>query len=450
MPRDRRACRAAPGLRGHARGHIARRAGRRACRAVAPTTTGADGVFRLGPASPGEGDARPRAAAAAIRARCRVKVAAGCPRSCCKVKPGASIAGRVIDGEGKPVGGVAVMATSAGPTRVDDDRQRHGDERRAGADQRRTARTFELRSSAGTYVLRVLDRGTPAAAARQADRGHASARPTRRPASTIAIDRPNGVIKGVVTGPDGKPLADAWVSVHQDLEAMHRGRDGRARRRPRRRRDVADGHRAVRRRRRQRRRPQAFAPALTDAQGRFESANLPHAKYEVIAEAQAGKLRGRAPTSRPTRPSRSRSPASPRSRAPCTARTALRGAVLGRARRPDRAPHVRSPTENSSSAGSTRAPTRVRVSGGDGNAEVKADVGPASPPPSTSRSPRTRSSSASSSIRRASPLADVGVTLIPDSGDGRVELSLEGPPPTSGPDGSSGSRPRPASQSSWR
>ena len=34
------------------------------------------------------------------------------------------------------------------------------------------------------------------------------------------------------------------------------------------------------------------------------------------------------------------------------------------------------------------------------------------------------------------PLANVGVTLIPDTGDGRVKISLEGPPPTSGADGS--------------
>ena len=47
----------------------------------------------------------------------------------------------------------------------------------------------------------------------------------------LAVDRPDGVIRGVVTGADGKPIADAWVSVHQDFEAMLGDDDGsRARR----------------------------------------------------------------------------------------------------------------------------------------------------------------------------------------------------------------------------
>jgi hypothetical protein len=34
------------------------------------------------------------------------------------------------------------------------------------------------------------------------------------------------------------------------------------------------------------------------------------------------------------------------------------------------------------------------------------------------------------------PLPDIGLAVVPDTGDGRIQISLSGPPPTSGPDGS--------------
>src|SRR6185436_2676708 len=85
----------------------------------------------------------------------------------------------------------------------------------------------------------------------------------------IAIDRPDGVITGTVTGPDGNPLADAWVSVQLDLGAMFESSQGdhaptEARMMVFENRDGAGGA------------PESsFPPALTDAQGRYAIRGLP-------------------------------------------------------------------------------------------------------------------------------------------------------------------------------
>src|SRR6185503_13345142 len=103
----------------------------------------------------------------------------------------------------------------------------------------------------------------------------------------LAVDRPDGVIRGVVTGGDGKPLADAWVSVHQEFRDMIDNASGRE--------EEGGSHMIM---------VEAsddgggdtggMAPALTDANGKFEIKNLARVPWTVVAEAKAGKLRGRA------------------------------------------------------------------------------------------------------------------------------------------------------------
>jgi hypothetical protein len=247
----------------------------------------------------------------------------------------------------------------------------------------------------------------------------------------IAIDRPNGVIKGVVTGPEGKPLADAWVSVHQDLEAMVEGvvdrgeREGESSQRTiTMSSDGEDGSES-----------QGYPPALTDAQGRFSITNLPHAKYEVIAEAQAGKLRGRVANITPDATIT----------IPVAGVTSLSGTVHGtNGATPLFTIELEGPTT------AARAFTdgkfqldrvdpgayTVRVTSPDGNAEAKVTVLPGQPATVDIALVANAIVVGKLVDLQGKAMGGVGVALIPDTGDGRVRLSLEGPPPTSGPDGS--------------
>src|SRR5690606_28827358 len=79
---------------------------------------------------------------------------------------------------------------------------------------------YELRGlSAGAYRMSALERGRPARL-RGAAPGVSLAARERKTGVDLAIDRANGVISGVVLDPEGKPLADAWVSAHQDFHSM--------------------------------------------------------------------------------------------------------------------------------------------------------------------------------------------------------------------------------------
>ena len=409
--------------------------GRGMPRFLAPVTTGADGVFRIGPASSGK---------ATLTARCArgdqgsmtVAVSVGMPEVVLNVKPGASIAGRVVDGDAKPVGGVTVMATKQGPsqsTMIVNGMVTSGVQALTSANG-----AFILHAlPAGTYQLRVLDRGRPVRLRGKPIEVTVGAT-DKKTGGEVAIDRPNGVIRGVVMGPDGKPLADAWVSVQQDLEAMlegvmgERGGDGPPGERTESRMvtvtsDDGDseggGGGSV------------VPPVLTDAQGRFTIANLPHATYEVIAEAQKGVLRGRVQN------------ITPDANVTITAAgvTTLSGTVTGAGgpaalfsielEGPTRA--ARTFTDGKFQLGRVDPGAyTLRVSGSDGNAEVKVTVEPGKPATVDVTLVANAVVVGKLVNPQGKPLANVGVALIPDSGDGRVRLSMDGPPPTSGADGS--------------
>ncbi|MEO8704724.1 MAG: carboxypeptidase-like regulatory domain-containing protein, partial [Kofleriaceae bacterium] len=261
----------------------------------APDTTREDGVFELGPALAGK---------AKLAARCpsgdqgslEIVVAAGMAEVIVKVTPGGTIAGRVVDGDNKPVAGATVMAAPAAPdkterTTIVNGMVTSGIQGITGANG-----SYELKGVApGTYRMGALDRGRPLRM-RKPVALVKLAGAEKKTGVDLAVDRPNGVIKGVVTGPDGKPLADAWVSVHQDFGGMLEGMRGagggddggppqsEGRMITVEATDTGDGGGAA----------NAFPPALTDASGKFEITGLHHSTYEVVAEAQAGKLRGRA------------------------------------------------------------------------------------------------------------------------------------------------------------
>lgn len=342
-----------------------------------------------------------------------------------EVKAGASIAGRVIDGKGQPVAGATVMAAPA------------GDERRvtvvngmvtSGVQAMTNAQgAYEILGLApGPYAMSALDRGRPLRSRGKPVRVTLT-EAEKKTGVDLAIDRPDGAIRGVVTGPDGKPLADAWVSVHQDLGAMledMRGND-----------DEGQGHSSTMTiSTSDDNEPTDFAPVLTDGAGKFEIRGLPHARYEVIAEAQAGALRGRAPNITPD--------------ATLTIQalglTSLAGTVHGasgptsvfRVELVGPTAAARTFTDGKFQFGRVDPGAyTVRVSSEDGNAEVKVNV--VANQPTTVDVPLVANAVVIGTVVDAEgkPLGGVGVVLIKDEGEGRTSISLEGPPPTSAADG---------------
>ncbi len=410
---------------------------------LGPKQTTADGEFTFGPASAGKAQMRARCPSGA-EGSMPIDVRVGMAPIILKVTPAASIAGRVIDGDAKPVAGATVMASLEGPsqrTMIVNGVVTSGVQGITGANG-----AYELVGmTAGTYTLAVLDRGRPL---RMRDGAvMVILGPTNKKTGVdLAVDRPNGVIKGVVMGPDKKPLADAWVSVQQDLDAMLEGivdREGGPRGAPGRgpapggdreertsmmtieaRDDDSEGAIGA-----------GFAPVLTDAQGRFEITGLPHARYEVIAEAQAGKLRGRASNVTPD--------------AAITIQvdgvTSLSGTVTGGSGpAPVFAVTLSGPTTAAQSF--TKGTFQfgrvdpgsytVRVTSSQGNAEVKVDVLPNQLATMTITLLANAVVTGKLVDAQDQPLAGAALTLVPESPDGRTQISIEGPPPTTGADGS--------------
>lgn len=243
------------------------RRGMRFMRFMGRVTSGADGTFEIGPIEEMKYSVQARCASG-DQGRASVDVKPGANDVVIAVKPGASIAGKVVDGDGRPVAGVTVMATS-----------QDGEERTMIVNGVVTSGVQALTNGAGAYELRGLEAGTYRLSV--LDRGRPMPMKSKPPKVVLAgtdkktgvdmtVERPNGVIKGVVVGPDGKPMADAWVSVHQDLEAMLEGvanarDDGPGERRTMMMRvesDDEDGGVGG---------ASTFPPALTDAQGASRS-----------------------------------------------------------------------------------------------------------------------------------------------------------------------------------
>lgn len=395
---------------------------------AAPTTTGTDGAFALGPVAAGRGT---------LVARCpsgeqgsvAIEVAPAIGEVIVKVTPGASIAGRVVDKDGKPVAGVTVTAAPQG-----------GVERTMIVNGMVTSGvkaltngggTFELKGLApGTYRTSVLDRGQPLRLRGKAPTVTLAAQ-ERKTGVEIAVDRATGKIDGIVTGPDGKPLADAWVSVHQDLESMLRGmRESRDGDRP------SGGQRTIM--------VQAideddgdgagqFAPALTDASGKFTIGGLPHGTYHVLAEAQQGKLRGRAANVTPD--------------ATVTIQalglSTLSGTVKG-----TNGPAALFSIELDGPTRTQRSFTNgtfelgrvdpgnytLRVHSSEGNAAQQVVVAAGTPTKVDIVLVANAIVIGRIVDGAGQPLEGMPVTVVDDVGGG-LRIALEGPPPTSGPDG---------------
>jgi uncharacterized GH25 family protein len=389
-----------------------------------PTASaGADGTFALGPIAAGAYTASAHCPSG-DEGTAPVAAKLGMATVTIAVKPGGSIAGRVVDGKGKPVAGASVNAASGNRTEVVNGMVTSGSATLTGADG-----TFQLGGlAAASYQLSVLDRGRPlpmktAVAATTI----ALAAAEHKTGVELVVDRPDGVIQGTVTGPDGKPLADAWVSVDQSMEDMLAGLDQRPGESHELRVESRDeGGGAT----------NAIAPVLTDAKGKFSIGGLTRAPWTVTAEAQGGKLRGRVEKVKPD---------------------ATLAIAIASVRELHGTVHATAPPawfsvelEGPTSAQRTFAWTDgtfsfARIDPGDyvvvvtssaGTGEAKVTLGAAD-----NASVDITLTSNGTIVGKlvdvdGKPLPDIGLAVVPDTGDGRIQISLSGPPPTSGPDGS--------------
>ena len=400
------------------------------------TTTNADGAFHFAPFGSGK---------ATLVARCpsgdhgtlAVTIAADGGEKIVPLSPGGSIEGRVVDTSGKPVAGVMVSTESADDvTRIENGAVVSGAKAMTSADG-----SFQIGGlGAATYRLSVLDTGRPMKPTKTVK---VALSPGQRATGVdVIVERPTGTIQGTVTGPDGAPIADAWVAVRQtsddELAALRAADDTEPQRVW-----MTDGGSEGR----------DPPPVMTDARGHFELTSLLRGRYQVVAEAEAGKLRGGA-TDVTTDADISIRLASVSS---------LRGTVRG-----PRGPTdlfsvlLTGPIDAHSSSGGAfvfpppTAPTVQsrsftdgafvfpRLEPGDYSIDVESTDG-------TGKAKVRVSSDEAASVdillvangtvtgrlvdKAGNPLSGLRVVLIPDQPPGQLRIEIHEQPPTSGPDG---------------
>jgi protocatechuate 3,4-dioxygenase beta subunit len=384
---------------------------------VTPTMTEPNGDFELPAASP---------LPYVLAARCPsgdqgtqpVTLAPGMNDVIVNVAPGASIAGRVVDSSGKPVAAVTVMAAP-----------RTGTERTVIVNGVVTSGAQTLTSASGeytlegltpaTYHLSVLERGRPLPM--KTDATVTLAATDHKTGVELEVDRPDGVIRGTVVSADGKPLPDAWVSVHQDLDDLIGGMGSGGESRMITVQKTDDGG------------DNELPPVLTDATGHFEIGGLPRSPWTVIAEANHGAVRGRAPRVTPDATITIQA----------AAITELRGIVHGAAGvftveldGPTRAQRSFASSDGTFSFGRVDPGAyTVRVTSAAGNAETHVQV--IAGQVATAELTLTANAVVIGTVVDADgkPAAGVPVTIVADSGDGKISVQLEGPPPMTNPDG---------------
>ena len=396
---------------------------------VAGTATGAGGEFTIGPTVGGR---------LTLTARCtsgdqgevQIAPAPGMAETVLRVTPGASIAGRISDATGAPVAGAGVVASevSSGERMVITNGMVtsgvHGMTDATGA--------YKLAGLApGTYRVAALDRGRPLRTRGAPPRVELAAN-AHRTGVDLVVDRADGVISGTVTGPDGAPLADAWVSAQQDLTSMLDPDRG-----------AAPGPGSSESRTmmvRSQGSPDdagdsSAPPALTDAQGHYAIRGLSHGTFAVVAEAQRGQLRARAAGVRPDATVDLRA----------TGVTSLAGKVTGPAGPialftveldgPTRT--QRSFTDGAYAFARVDPGTyTVRVQARDGNAQQTITIAPDQPATLDIALAANAVVIGKLVDPDGAPVAGQVLVVIPDAADGRLQAMIDGTPPITGPDGS--------------
>ncbi|MCX4245613.1 carboxypeptidase regulatory-like domain-containing protein [Paraliomyxa miuraensis] len=265
--------------------------------------SGDDGVFDLHPVAEG---ALTVVAEAEDGSRGELKVEVGevdLDGLVIELQPRASVAGRVVDANGGPGAGLEVAFRSTTPA--------------AGATMtlsfdvqsgRRSATTdedgnFEVDGlDAGDYEVSVsAARGPTLEWAEPVDPEQPRApiemtvnEGERRSGVVLAVEARDGVISGVVVGPDGEPAVDAWVtavrndSAREWMAEMTRGRSGGGDDEP----DEAEAEKRERNLEQWEMMGLAEPPVLTGEGGRFEVTGLRSGTYRLRAEAHKDGARG--------------------------------------------------------------------------------------------------------------------------------------------------------------
>ena len=242
--------------------------------------TEADGVFDIGPVTPGRSLVLEAISDDGRRGEIEVDVGErGAAGVVIELGAAARIAGRVTDQRGRPVAGVFVAANPSGAT------SRRVIVNGAEVSGRRVTTGVD-----GAYAIAGLDAGAYQVSVSDA-RGQRLSEPTRvelaeREERTVdlSIKALDGVIRGVVLGPDRRPAADVFVTAtpsrsllaHRDPKAprsesmmvvVSSGGGG----------GVPMGG--------------SMPPVVTGADGRFEIRGLREGDYDLVAEGLGGSAR---------------------------------------------------------------------------------------------------------------------------------------------------------------
>ena len=390
------------------------------------TAAGADGAFAIGPVSDGGMKLTARCASG-DHGEAQVQVASGMPDVVVAVVPGASIAGHVLDGDGKPFAGAGVSASEV--SRGEHIEMTNG--RITSGVQAMTDATGAYHIAglaAGSYQVTALDRGRAMrlrSKPPQIELGAAE----HKTSVDLIIERATGTIRGTVTGPDGRPLADAWVSAVQalpDLAGLGGGRPPTGSTQYRQVSTVATRNEGE---------DDAVAPSLTDAQGHYEIGGLPPATYTVVAEAQRGQLRARAANVVPD--------------ATVDLRVLGISSLAGNVTGPAGAVAVfsveldgPSPAQRSFTGGSYSfarvdpGTYTVRVQATEGSGSATVTVAPDQPATLDIALAANAIVIGKLVDPAGAPIAGQDLALVPDRGDGHLSVTIDGLPPTTGADGS--------------
>jgi hypothetical protein len=240
------------------------------------------------------------------------------------------------------------------------------------------------------------------------------------------------VNRGLVTGPDGKPLADAWVTLHVGLDDLldarmkeeeAKGGGSRSRMVRVERTDDSDSGGDT-------------APLLTDATGKFEFTGLTRVPMTVVAEAQAGKLRGQQTRVVPDASITVQALGISELRGTVRATTPLTWFTV-EIEGPTREQRTFATADGAFSFGRIDPGTyKVSVTSSAGNGEATVKVEPNKP--ATVEVSLAANAIVTGKLVDPSgkPVGGLPVVVVPASTDGSLRVSIDGPPTVSSPDGS--------------